>query len=76
MIFMREVLVTCDLTRYNDVTNALHDAGIKCFTRVNSFGSAGRYHGVPGVRQDAACEYRVSVRRRDVNAALAVVRDM
>ena len=68
----REVTVTHDLNQLNQIRSKLDANGIEHIVRSNynrTF-SAGRSHGVPNVKAEAAYEYGVYVHRTDHQKAL------
>ena len=69
MLGKREVFITRELDKYNQVRAALSDAGIESFARTNSLGDPGRYRGAPMIDSSAAYEYRVFVRKKDYDTA-------
>ena len=69
MIFGREVYTTWDMQELARVRDRLADAGIRCWVRGESVLNAGRYHGVPMIRTEAAYPCRIYVRRKDAEKA-------
>ena len=73
MIFKKEVYVTYDMAEYGRVTEALRCAGISYTFSTEPPLTAGRSHGVPFIRQDAAVPYHVYVKRKDYRSAMDVL---
>lgn len=69
MIFWKEVYITWDIQELARIRDRLADAGIRYWVKGQPLLNAGRYHGVPMIRTEAACPFRVYVRRKDAEEA-------
>lgn len=71
----REVTVTHDTNRLNQLREKLDGAGIEHIVRNkhNRTFTAGRSHGVPNVDADYAYEYGIYVHRNDYEKAQALL---
>ena len=69
MFFKRELATTRDMALYQKITGILRDAGIVYTTITNSPTNPGRYHGVPGIKTEVAYEYRIFVKKKDLEQA-------
>ena len=74
-----EVLITYDANRLSQVRDALAAAGIACVYRFKdlaspTFGGSRSRYGTFGMNQAARIEYKLYVRRRDLEWARAVIR--
>ncbi|MEA5059007.1 MAG: hypothetical protein VB049_03075 [Candidatus Pelethousia sp.] len=66
----REVCITRLAKERIRVRSLLDGLGIENQTVVGTLGSAGRYHGMPGIRWEHAYEYRVYVQKRRLTEPL------
>ena len=73
MLFKRELVTTRDQALYQKITATLQAAGIVYNTVVNSPTNPGRYHGVPNIKTEAAYEYRIFVKKKDLDEALRII---
>ena len=74
-----ELLITYDLNRLNQARTALAGAGVDYTYRFKdlsspSFGDARGRRGTLGMNQEARVEYRVYVRKKDLERAREVMR--
>lgn len=65
MFFKKEIYLTRDLAAYSHAKERLEKEHIRYNTVTNSMMNSGRYHGMPGIRAEAAYEYRIFVKRKD-----------
>ena len=70
----REVLITRDMAAMSQTADRLNAAGIGVQVRTGTLASAGRSHGIPGIRAESAYEYRIYVHRRDYERAKSLMR--
>lgn len=73
MFFRKEVAITRDVKRCDEIRQRLSAVGIESFVTVNSPTNPGRYHGVPFAKAENSYEYRIYVRRKDGDRACAVL---
>ena len=73
MFFRKELLLTRDAQQYQTVTARLMEQSIEYLTLTGPRTNPGRYRGMPFIRQDAATEYRILVRRRDYERAKSLL---
>lgn len=68
----KEVLLTRSAEVWSNACGALVSGGVPYITRTRTGGliDSNRYRGVAFVRQDAACEYRIYVHRKDLDRAV------
>ncbi len=69
----RELCITRDAETERRVVSALDKAGIEHTVRSAFPTNPGRSHGAPGIRADAAYEYRVYVKCRDYKKAYSAI---
>ena len=70
-----ELLITCDLNRFNQARDALEGAGIDFRCRIKDLASRNRGRdGAFAINQDARVEYKLYVRRDQLDWASQVLR--
>ena len=74
-IFNRSQLcVTRSQQDADRICGKLTAAGIEFSVRSAQPTNPGRHHGIPGIRHDAACEYRIYVSKKDATRAEQALR--
>lgn len=70
-----ELLITCDLNRFNQARDALEGAGIDFHCRIKDLASRNwARDGAFAINQDARVEYKLYVRRDQLDWASQVLR--
>lgn len=76
MFFKKELFITRDMRYYAEATDKLSANGIKYYFRLNSPFHTGRYHGAPLIKSEVVYEYKVYVKRKDLDRAKEVLNNI
>ena len=73
----KELITVMSAVKLYEIKEALAGAGIEHYTgfSAGSVQMAGRYRGMPGITQDAACTYRIYVKKKEYHRAVAAMQE-
>ena len=71
----KQVRITQSVEEERRLTLLLERAGVETLSRSGSLTNPGRYHGVPGVKNEYAYEYRIYVKKADYDRAERILRE-
>ena len=75
MFFRREICVTRDMQQADRIRSLLLEHGIKSSVAVPSMiRGTHSYHGAPGINSSVMYEYHISVKSKDAEEALEVLK--
>lgn len=72
--FKREIRVTRNLNECNKIRELLLENNIQTYVITNTLTNPGRHHGIAFIQMDAAYEYQIFVKRKDLEKANFLIR--